>query len=296
VKTGLHRPSQIIAEDYEYVLSYSRATQEAGWPIPPINIDAVLKLQNTKKFATVGLGTCTVCGTHFIYGDVWHHVPTNEYIHIGHECADKYRLIADRADWEAENGNVRRLAAAERIKEEKREREEQKEKDRQEFLNDHLGLEDWLKHDHYIVQDIAANFKRYGNLSDKQIALVKRLATEVPEEKVEAPEGKHTFRGKVVSVKSYENQYGLQLKCTVKVTTDKGSWLVWGTVPAKILDETVNHGGSLGCTVEITATLKRGDESHFVFMQRPRGKLIEFAEDHNPEECNGCIIDNDINN
>jgi hypothetical protein len=290
MKTGPHRPSQIIAEDYEYVLSYSLATQVDGWPIPPINIDLVVELQNTKPFVTRGPGKCTVCGTHFIYGDVWVHRPTGEHIHIGHECADKYSLIAERADWEAENGAVRRKAAREHGREMKRER-------REAFLAEFPGLEEDLQTDHPIVEDIAARFKRYPSLSEKQIELVRKLAHEArnpkPEEKyVSAPTGKQTFRGKVVSVKAQETMYGTSLKATIKIETPEGIWLAWGTAPQGLLDATSNHGGLRGCEVEIKATLERGRDDHFVFMKRPRGKLLAFGEEHDTEKCHGCYLEN----
>ncbi len=134
-----HRPGAIVPADYEYVFSYNLATSEGGWPIPSLGINCELDRRYIRKnddgtetvvngshdadglccvvgmrgrghkfFDGSGAGKCSVCGTCYIYGDVWRHVPTGEHIHLGHTCAAKYSMLADRSEWELANGRAPR--------------------------------------------------------------------------------------------------------------------------------------------------------------------------------------------
>lgn len=324
-RNDIHRPGAIIPADYEYVLSYNGATTDGGWPVPSFRINCQLdrRLVDPKSFATIkegehdadgmccivgmrniaqvrfvatgGTNQCSVCSTFFVYGDVWRHVPTGEYIHIGHNCADKYELLVDRSAYELAEGRHRAASARQIVA-------ERNGQERREFLDANPGLEDALKTEHSIVQDIAYRFQERRELSPKQVALVMKLAHEAKnpkaaEKHVKAPEGKQTFRGRIVSVKTQEGfRGGVDFKMLVKVTTPEGVWLAWGTAPRALLDETVNHKGALrgaealGTEVEITATLKPGREPHFAIMQRPRGKVVALACGGvgTPETGEGC--------
>ena len=131
-------------------------------------------------------------------------------------------------------------------------------------------------------------------VSDKQIALALRLASEArdnPQPKevnVQAPTGKQTFRGIVVSRRTDDGPYGPSVRMTVKVTTPDGVWLAWGTAPLGVLSESNRHGGLTRCEVEVTATLKPGRDPHFALMQRPRAKIVKHAC---PTPCRGCEED-----
>lgn len=287
-RTDIHRPSQIIPSEYEYVFSYALASTDNGFPVPSQNIRCEgdhhaedgtccvigLRTVHPAQMVAVSPGRCTVCGTPHIYGDVWQHTPTGEYIAIGHVCAGKYSLLADRTDWELQITRARRNAAvqAERAR---------KADQRTTFLAEHPGLEEALAYEHHITADIAARFTATAHLSEKQIALVLKLAregkerAERPEEKhVPAPTGRTTFRGRVVSWKLHESDWGTVARITVKVETPDGVWLAWGTCPSALYD---TENGVRGALVEITATLTRGNDEHFAFMKRPRGTILEAA-------------------
>lgn len=299
-----HRPGAVIPADYEYVFSYNLTTSMGGWPIPSFGVNCELdrrrweKDENGKercingkhapdgrccvvglrqvaraKFAAPygGTGQCSICGTRFIYGDVWRHTETGEYLHVGHVCADKYSMMCDRSAWEKEMGRLRAAAAVEIEKAQKREA-------REEFLADHPGLEEALELDHDILRDMAERFDRSAFLTEKQVAFALRLADEVrnpkPEETyVDAPTGRVEFVGEVVSVKAKDGYYGIQHKLTVKVTTSKGVWLAWGTCPAALLDKLPEN--PRGTLVEMRATLKQGRDPHFALMSRPSGDLAQ---------------------
>lgn len=304
MRTDTHRPSRIIPANYEHVMFYNLATTDGGWPVPSFRVDCVmdraehdeqgrviktgkhdqdgmcclvgLRTIARVKFAEHGAsGRCTVCGTHFVYGEVWCHVPTNEYIHVGHICAAKYNLLADYSEFELQ---YKRFKAARAIELQKRKNEDE----RQVFLREHPGLEQALEIDHHIVQDIKDRFTQYRNLSEKQIALVFKLASEAmapryQERLVPAPTGRQTFEGVIVGTKIQEGYYGDERKMVVKVDTEQGSWKCYGTIPADIrYHGNCNDGVLKGTKIKITATLTQSkDDKSFAFFKRPKGEVIQ---------------------
>lgn len=268
-----HRPSAIVPADYEFELMYHLATQQDGWPIPPFNMEAVIALQVAVRRDGSGIrmfgcpGQCGVCGTGFIYGEIWRHVPSGDIVHMGHQCAHKYGLFSDFADGKRQQ--ARHIA-----REVKRAR-------RDAFLADFPGLREALALDHSIINDIADRFDRTQDISDKQVALVMKIADEIrnpkpPEEHCEAPIGRVDFTGQVVSVKEYDSEWGRQVfKLTVKVWDDEGrSWLAWGTCP-RVLESLLERGDR----VDMRATLKQGRDKHFAIMSRPMGVLANYLPD-----------------
>lgn len=311
-RTDAHRPGAIVPAHYRYVLSYNMASCSGGMPVPAWGINceidrrvldanrAVIKqgehspdgrccvvaLKKTVRFAaTGGTGNCSVCGAAFVYGDVWVHESTGEHIHLGHTCAEKYELLADRSEYELSRDRAWAAAAKEIAKEKNKEA-------RAAFLASHPGLEGALNTDHPVIKDIAQRFAQNRTLSDKQVALVFKIATEAnkpaseKEQTIAAPvtDVRLTFTGVVVSAKSVESfSYGTQYKMTVKVTTPAGVWLAWGTVPSAMLDSVPcdNGQGRLqnlhGATVEVTARLKPGRDAHFALLERPKGKVVKLS-------------------
>jgi hypothetical protein len=305
-RTDAHRPGAIVPADYGCIVSYALSTTIDGWPVPSVNMEVVIDAQNAARDRGARMygnpGKCGVCGACFKYGDLWLHEPTGEIVHLGHDCADKYDLVADRQAFERALGAVRDRAAAEHAREIRKERTAG-------FLAAHAGLAAALEVDHYISRDLKDRLARTGMLSDKQVALAfklerdvadraKRDAERATEVMVAAPQGKRiTFIGTVVGCKVQDGQWGSTLKITVKVEADGGSWLAWGTCPSDVAggafaigvwadDETAawraegkdgnaTTGERLrGRKVEITSTLKPGREPHFAVMDRPRGKLL----------------------
>lgn len=288
--------------DYDYVFSYNCATTMDGWPVPSRGInceldkrrdvkgpDGKIKYVNGEhdeggRCCMIGLlhvakvewggrgstGQCSICGTHFIYGDVWVHRESGEHIHVGHQCAAKYGLMADRSAWELENGRVREATAKEIERAWKKEQ-------REAFLADHEGLEEALGVDHDIARDLASKFEREGSLSEAQVGLAHKIADQVanPPAYVDAPEGRVTFEGEVVSVKEQDTQFGVRVVVTVKVEADGGEWFAWGTCPAPLLKGVEDVGSLKGACVELKATLKPGRERHFGIMGRPTGRVVE---------------------
>lgn len=280
-RTDSHRPSAIIPANYSYVGSYFLGNgDDQGF-----TDEAILDIPREKFSSRGGFGSCSICGTGFTAGDVWHHGPSDTYIHVGCVCAPKYQLLADRSEFELIVGRIkaaRATAIQKKINAEKRAA----------FLGQHQGLGEALEVDHRIIRDIRSRFIQYCELSDKQIALVFKIAAEAqkpaPEQEklVPAPvaPGRQTFTGTVVSAKAVDSGYGTAYKMTVKVETPEGAWLVWGTCPANVLDSAPCHNsrcvGLRGATVKVTATLVPGREPHFAFMKRPVGQVLALTPEN----------------
>lgn len=135
-----------------------------------------------------------------------------------------------------------------------------------------------LATDHYIVRDIAARAGAGYSLSEKQVALVFKLAREATlraaEKHAAAPTGRQTVTATVVSAKWKQTGYGYHevstLKLTVKVSTPEGTWLAWGSCPGSLSD-VVNPGTVL----QFTATFEQSpDKAHFAFFKRPTKSSI----------------------
>lgn len=303
-RNDIHRPAAFVPAAYTFVHSYSLPTSTGGWPIPAWGINCeidgrtetknaegkvetkngthrpdgkcciVAMLASGVKFAaTGGTGKCSICGAAFLYGDIWVHEATGEHLHVGHTCADKYSMLADRSAFEMAHNRLKEAAAKELLKSQKAEA-------RRDFLNKHPGLEEALKTNHNIVQDIASRFDQYAEMSDKQVALVMKLAADAQkpaEKRVAAPTGRTTFEGTVVSCKRQNPEFSDRVVMTVKMETAEGSWMAWGTVPADIARAQTAEGlkSLVGKKVHLTATLEIGREPHFAFMKRPTGKVVE---------------------
>jgi hypothetical protein len=295
-----HRPSAICPSDYGYMFSFSLASTVDGWPVPAINMDLVVKLRNSPGvvFSPVHSATnaCDVCGAWFTHGDVWHHRPTGEYITLGHTCADKYELYANRDSWKAIRGSA--IARAERYA-----RKRQMISRCRAILADEPELRRAFRTKHYITDDIKARFLQYGEISPKQLALVIKIhneelrrAAEPTFEPADAPVGKQTVEGTVLSTKIKETMYGDTLKMLVRVEVGDGTaWKAWGTVPAAfgraLSDRQTEQASAIdapahierpplrGCRVRFSATFKQSpDDPAFAFFTRPtKPAILEFA-------------------
>jgi hypothetical protein len=325
-RTDPHRPGAIIPAEYEARVYYSLASgmmPEIGVdctrPWTRKNPDGSLEVvtpkcpdswwccvasahRKVKATWTSGLepiwgsiGKCGVCGAHFNHGVVFVHMPTGDVVHMGHDCARKYELMFDLSAWEIEHGRAKAAAAKEIAR-------EKNAKQRQSFLDKYPGLEEALEVEHHIIADIKNRFVTYRELSEKQIALVMKIADEVrnpkptpPEDvKVPGPLGKTEFQGTIVSAKVHEGAWGSAWKITVKVSTEGGCWLAWGTAPRYLMDEIVkaiegdpvrsraNRGNEIrdtlrGRVITLRAILERGSEKHFRFMKRPTVVITKKA-------------------
>lgn len=258
-RTDAHRPGAIVPRDYEYVCSYDCGTfSEPPWGFDELRAH-VLANKGAPMFGAAG--KCGVCGAGYRYGDLWLHTPSGALVHLGHDCADKYQLVANRDDWSAylETLKIRRKAEIERLRRNAR---------LEQYYAADPSMRAILEIEHPILQDMVSRVRQWGSLSPKQVELAARLASEAwcperpkrEETKVAAPTGRTVVEGVVVSKKTDESYYGIQTKMTVKVTTPEGVWLCWGST----LDQV-----EVGSPVRFRATLVAGREPHFAFAKRP---------------------------
>jgi hypothetical protein len=138
----------------------------------------------------------------------------------------------------------------------------------------------------FILSDISDNVRRYGEISEKQAALVSKLLAQVEEAEarmvareaanaalvakgVSAPSGRIVVEGTVVAQKSVEGDYGVTFK--MLVLTDAG-WKVWVTEPSSI-------NPTKGDRVRFTATITpSSDDVLFSFGSRPSKASIIAKE------------------
>lgn len=212
---------------------------------------------------------CAMCGSYFAYGVVFTNGETN--IAIGHICAREYlslpdrsTLIRKRAASAAATTRKRKIAAAKAAT----------------YLGENPEVAEAFETDHYIVQDIRGKLFQYGSISERQEALVLKIAREEAERAVlraEAaeklanapvlPEGRYEIEGVVISTKSKPGFAYNQTVYKMLVELADGN-RVWGTIPRAIEDDV--WGTSRTVTVKFTAAVQRSDDDeHFGFFSRP---------------------------
>lgn len=284
-RTDVHRPGAIIPSDYQQILDYVLPGAE---PFDHWNVQEARALLESVGWHREGrlfgnLSKCGVCGAHFRNGSIYRHVPTGHLVTMGHDCADKYEMLADHSDWNAAKEAIEAQRA--RVIEARLNAET-----RTYLLAQHAGLAEAFEVKHHIIQDIKAQFdgSRVKYLTDKQIALVLKIAKDQnekaarpPEVRAVAPTGRVKFAGILVSKKSQTTDFGTTIKGTIKVTTGAGVWLAWGTLPDSLWDHTHNDRPEVGDTIELTGTLSHGSDSGFAFFKRPTGaKIVERGPAH----------------
>lgn len=325
-RTDPHRPGAIVPAEYRELFCYAYSSSSEGWPIPGFNLNMLHAQRTGRPFRDLAVrnpdgtysagpeakpitddagkpypmasihkaGPCDSCGAHFIEGSVFLHEPTGECIAVGHICARKMELDFDESAAALLSG--RRKSARKAVIERRKRR-----------YNLRLWVEDAsrelreaFRHDHHIIRDIRARLIQWGSVSEKQEALVLKIARE-ERERAERPPEKHvpvpiedkrqTIEGTVVSAKWHENDYGGSLKMTVKVETDEGSWLCWGTAPSSLDEFVMDLGGLRGCKVRFDAKLKQGRDDHFALFSRPTKAAVLAIGDDQREKLDKMVAE-----
>ena len=237
-----------------------------------------------------GLGKCDVCGSHHRYGEVWVHNPSDLRLCVGHVCAAKYGLFASNPEYK--NKHAAHIRKVEQIKKRRRVRAEMKE-----FLQDHRDLGSYLRADHHIVRDLRAKLICWGSISDKQIALARKISKEIAQRAAVEAEKNYVavpetdkrieITGRVLGVKFVEG-FGYNscdiTKMIVEVEADGGVYKLYGTMPRVIEDQIVELRDEdaedweslkdiiarVKPRVSFVAKVERSDkDEHFGFFKRP---------------------------
>jgi hypothetical protein len=236
---------------------------------------------------------CDCCGHGLSYSCVVEHTPTGEFYLIGRDCFANVECLQQHAKWVSLTGDraVARVAAANKAVKERRAGDVREGKYAEE-RPDIAALLDWAKNppfaaDHpsyqcisYAVSvwgDFRSTVRRYGKLSDKQIAFGVKLHAEAVAKLAEdearaaailaakaaglrAPQGRCEVTGIVVATKVIEDDFYGSTKCLV----DFGNGTrAWGTFPSSAT-------GGKGDKVRFRASFEvSAKDSLFAFFKRP---------------------------
>lgn len=265
-RSDRHAPSRIVPTEYEFVIAFWMPRGIFLASTPDLNLFRAREIYNAGPRADIhpSLFNCDVCGSSYDMGELWRHRPTGELITLGHQCAMKYGLVFDAREFHRQRYELLRQAqlAGKAVLR----RRETWAKIR-ECLSANPGLGKLLKQNLRIVKDIRGRFITYGNVSPAQIALLSKLKAQETEKEttlVEVPTGRQTVEGIVLSTKDVEGYYGAVFKMLVEVTTDEGTFRVFGTVPDSLLGNEVLRG----TRVRFSAKLEP-KERGFGFFSRP---------------------------
>ena len=332
-RTDCHRPGAIVPRDYSLVLHYNLGTTEAGWPVPSFGVNCELDRRVTdatgaitrngehdpdgqccmigllhvahETFAATGAtGKCSICGAHFVHGCVWRHDPSGVLINVGHDCAEKYEMVADRADWSAALAcaKQRRAALIEQFMRDARE---------ESYYRTDPSMRGVLAVDHAILADMRQKVRTWGSLSEKQTAFAVRLASEAwtpaapppvvkPGHHLGTPGKRETFTGTLSRVIRFGGKWdgdevrylwifeidGAELcwftgtpPCNRPTERDAGEGRIFGgPIPVTVKATVDKHGERAGvaqttakrCAVKWAAGLPATWEAHWTMVREER--------------------------
>jgi hypothetical protein len=293
-RTDIHRPSAINPIDYEFV-SYDyigpNAQDVLGLAVERRVFQAHVAKTGGKFSTHEHGGTCHVCGASALYLANFYFRPTNTYIQVGEDCAEKFHLGSPSA-FKRFRGKVHEgLAAKAGLR-------------KAEAILTEAGLaQAWAVYNDYharlkvpgvfhasqeetTIEDIVGKLVRYGSLSEKATNYLRSLverhaqagvrkAAQEAAKAAAAPvpdaEGRVKIVGEVVSVKAPE-AYARFPTWKILIKAPEG-YTLWGARPRSIAQ--VKRGDK----VELYAAVQRSDrDEKFGFFSRPTKAVItEFA-------------------
>lgn len=211
--------------------------------------------------------TCDHCGAVFNYGAAFTNSETGETAIVGNVCATNHLNLT------AHQYLDKRMRKTIKMLKSRFEGEKARANNEKRIAELPEPLRTAINHTHYICTDIRSYFVRKGELSEAQEKLLLKIYSEdmkrkAGEHSVVMPvvEGKGiTIRGRIVSTKTVESQWGLNTKMLV---LDGRGFKIWTTVPSALFDSGEELKGS---HVEFIGNVKAsGDDKYFGFAQRPR--------------------------
>lgn len=281
IRTDVHRPAVIATEDYEFVAFECIKIEGIG--------DCQVQLANREiirsHMATTGGtysrhahgGNCMVCGNaNAIYTALFHHLPTNSYVRMGSECADKVDMRLDRAAFTRFRDGIYQWREAQAGKRKAAAFLEERGLSRawNLYVGDRIGE---VKFEESTIFDMCSKLVRYGSISDKQTVFMGRLLTQIDERSsreaqraaetaaaqpipAEMNNSRVTIIGTMLSTKRVETAYGVTIKMLVK---HADGWKVWSTLPSDL-------AADKGDTIEFQGRLEISDtDPKFGFVSRP---------------------------
>jgi hypothetical protein len=296
-RQDVHKPSVIIPEDYEYVALECVKIEHFGDCELARRERAVLNAHMARTGGTWSRhahgGNCMVCGAWMIYSVAFYHEPSNTYVRTGQICAEKLEWAnpnafkAYKTACKAALANRAGKAKAEQVLAENGVSETAWAIYESWDYDTDLGNYQ-LNKMYRTIADIVAKQVRWGNISDKAMAYVKRLANDVDNwEAIQAkrdaakalipdvPEGRQEMTGFVVSTRVDEDEYSDRTFYKMLVETDEG-YKVWGSVPNSLfsaVDYRLDH--LRGRRIKFRGTnTKSNDDRTFGFFKRPSNAVF----------------------
>lgn len=280
VRTDVHSPKSIIPDDYEYVGQECIKVEGLGDCYLLQEMRERIREHMARTGGTYSHhdhgGNCMVCGSvNAIYTVLFHHRPSNVYVRMGSDCADKCAMGGDWANSEFRAAVQNALLA-------------QAGKKKAQAVLVAEGLErcwsfytstvSFAGYEEGTINDIVHKLVQYGSVSDAQIRYLhvllnkidKRVERKAADEAAKAaaancPIGRLTVTGTVLGLKGQDTEFGFVMKMLVQHDT---GYKVWGTKPSKI---EVNKGDR----VEFTATVQpSNDDPKFGFFSRPTAARV----------------------
>ena len=282
-RTDTHRPSAIVPDDYIFVgCGYLKIE----------NLGDALFLQEQRTLIQAHMartggaysrhehgGNCHVCGSvNLIYSLIYYHEPSNSYIRVGEDCAEKLDMGGQR------EFNKFRAAVRDALEAQAGKRKAQA------VLAERNLSALWVIYEapvvhHYeekTITDIVGKLVHYGSVSDKALAFAESLLAKIPqraeiaaqraaeqEAAAPCPTGRIVVTGTILSIKAQDSPWGLVNKMLVR---DDSGFKVWVTCPAQA-------EGQRGSKVTFTATIEPSrDDPKFGFGKRP-AKLTVIKEE-----------------
>lgn len=286
-RQDVHSPLNLVTEDYEYLFAWDSGTP--GCLVGIAQSDAWREWHANGPVEIPGRevssSQCTHCGAHIRYVALLRYIPTGQYLYVGETCLDN-RFGRATADFQ----HLRKQAQLDR--------EQQRLLTAwNEYKADHAGVNfDLLATStNPFIVDVLGKGRKYGNLSDKQLAAIvkafERDSQRVVEQAQRAlvptapcPVGNRlTITGRLVSRKWKQTDFGSVEKCLVVVDTGAGEYKVWGSVPKGLYgDERTGVGrAEVGNLVTFVANVTRSDNDEaFGFYSRPtKAQVLDVAAD-----------------
>lgn len=177
-RTDAHRPSAINPDDYDFVACdyYGQYGREMFLQ-DRINFRNHMERTGGLFASKHNAGTCHICGAGALYVARYHHRPSNTYITTGMDCAVKMD-IGDADLFKSFKKSIHKQREAEKGKARAKETLALLGLSRTWNFYDY-GYDDNWKREEPIIQSIVFKLVRYGNISEKQVALLFKLLADI---------------------------------------------------------------------------------------------------------------------
>jgi hypothetical protein len=285
--SGDTTPGKFMGDPFEYTMDDGTVVTANNYVHAEyLWLNRLLRTSKTSRWEE--RGQCDHCGAHIRYVAVMRHTPTGDHIAVGEQCLGNRFSLTSKAAFD----KLRKASAEARA-------EQRIVNSCKAFLDANPGLrdilwpvpEDWsdVTYHYGVLTDMNRKLRRYGDLSEKQVEFARKLAAEIPAKRAQAaereaeraaaapaPSGRAQVTGVVVSTKWYENDFGGNLKMTVK---DDTGFRVWVTVPSSASVE-------VGDRVTFFANFTPSDDDvTFAFGKRPsKFEVLASATDEESNE------------